>query len=175
MYSIFSWNFADCTEVVVVFDFGADSLLFTSAPTSRLLRRPWPAGSNMSKQYSCGKIIRNILLYVRFLTGTEVTIKDGNRVHQKWTLFWNKTSRTLTWQNFQKLTKFRFQKFCKLTGWQSPTSMQALICEWIHSVDRSFIVLRRKASKSRNTSLCRSLYLAGWWGIMVAKSRFRHL
>lgn len=59
-----------------------------------------------------------------------------------------------------------------LTGWQSCGSIQALICEWIHSVDRSLIELRRNASKSRKTSFFLSLYRAGWWGIIDAKSRF---
>lgn len=78
------------------------------------------------------------------------------------------------------------------SGWQSAASMQALICwwkfiqnlvfdhlknqptwEWIHKVDRSFIELSRKASKSRKTSFGLSRYLAGWWGIIEAKSRFR--
>lgn len=47
-----------------------------------------------------------------------------------------------------------------------------LTWEWIHNVDRSFIDDSKKASKSRKTSLGRSRYLAGWWGIIEAKSRF---
>lgn len=62
-----------------------------------------------------------------------------------------------------------------LTGWQSAASIHALISEWIQSVDRSCMVLRRKASKSRKTSWARSRYLAGWWGMMVDRSRLRHL
>lgn len=80
------------------------------------------------------------------------------------------------WNNILVLFSISTIKMRRIqTGWQSPTSIHALIWEWIHKVDLSFIVLKRKASKSRNTSLCRSRYLAGWWGIIVAKSRFLHL
>lgn len=42
------------------------------------------------------------------------------------------------------------------SGWQSAASMHALICECIHSVDLSLIVLSKNASKSRKTSFCLS-------------------
>lgn len=48
-----------------------------------------------------------------------------------------------------------------------------LTCEWIHNVLLSFMVLRRKASKSKKTSFGLSLYRAGWCGMIEAKSRFR--
>lgn len=48
-----------------------------------------------------------------------------------------------------------------------------LTCEWIQSVLLSRIELSKNASKSKNTSFDRSRYLAGWWGMIDAKSRFR--
>lgn len=52
--------------------------------------------------------------------------------------------------------------------------MHALICECIQRVDLSLIELSRNASKSRNTSFFLPRYLAGWWGIIDAKSLLRH-
>lgn len=74
----------------------------------------------------------------------------------------------------QTQVSFYICRITWLTGWQSWGSMHALICECIQRVDLSLIELKRNASKSRNTSFFRLRYLAGWCGIIEAKSRFRH-